>query len=133
VNPDPDDDAVTIENPTTGKVAMTRYLVDYLSESLAEAESYSDRDDTDDEDVDPLVAELEKAVTAAKRAREAAEADGASAADERLAEVGNRIDAIAEAVRERRDELSPRVLALLGRRIERARNRVEQAIDAPLK
>jgi hypothetical protein len=133
VNPDPDDDAVTIENPTTGKVAMTRYLVDYLSESLAEAESYSDRDDTDDEDVDPLVAELEKAVTAAKRAREAAEADDASAADERLAEVGNRIDAIAEAVRERRDELSPRVLALLGRRIERARNRVEQAIDAPLK
>jgi hypothetical protein len=133
VNPDPDDDEVTIENPMTGKLAMTRYLVDYLSESLAEAESYRDRDDTDDEDIDPLVAELETAVTAARRARDAAEADDASAADERLAEVGDRVDAIAEAVRERRDELSPQVLALLGRRIERARERVEEAIDAPLK
>jgi hypothetical protein len=133
VNPGPDDDTVTIENPTTGKLAMTRYLVDYLSESLAEAESYSDRDDTDEEDVDSLVAELEKAVTAARRARDAAGADDATAADERLAEVGDRVDAIAAAVRERRDELSPEVLALLGRRIERARKRVREAIDAPLK
>ena len=133
VNPDPDDDTVTIENPTTGKLAMTRYLVDYLSESLAEAESFRERDDTDGEDVDALVAELEKAVAAAERAREAAEAGDAAAADERLSAVGTRVDVIAEGVRERRDELAPRVLALLGRRIERARNRVEQATDAPLK
>jgi hypothetical protein len=133
VNPDPDAEAVTIENPTTGKVSMTRYLVDYLSESLAEAESFRERDDTDAEDVYALVAELQKAVTAAERAREAVEAGDAAAANERLSAVKARVDAIAEAVRERRDELAPQVLALLGRRIERARNRVEQAIDAPLK
>ena len=133
VNPDPDDDAVTIENPTTGKVAMTRYLADYLAESLAEARSFRDREDTDAEDIDPIVAELEKAVTAAEGAREAAESGDAGAANDRLAEVSDRIDAIATVVRDNRDRLSTRVLALLGRRIERARGRVEEAIDAPLK
>jgi hypothetical protein len=133
VNPAEGDDAVTIEEPTTGKTAMTRYLVNYLAESLSEAESFRERADTDSEDIDPVLKELDVALDAARQAREAAEAGDANAANERLSEVADRIGAIAAAVREHRDRLSPRVLALLGRRIERARGRVEEAIDAPLK
>jgi hypothetical protein len=131
-NPNPDDDAVTIENPVAGKRSRIRYLLDLLEESLARVTELRERGDVDGNALEAVDEQLRRALAAAESAAEFAEAGDAAAADESLAVVDERLAAIDAIVEERADRLPETVHERFVRRQRRLREATEAARAASL-
>jgi len=136
INPGEEAEA-TIDNPRTGKASLTGYLADVSEETAArvraelDADDDGDSSDTDDGDnVRGLAQALDAVADAAARAAERAEANDASGADQRLETVRERLGRVTERLTDAAEDLPPPVTEAVDRRVDQARRRNEQALDA---
>jgi hypothetical protein len=132
VDPDPDDDAATIEDPATGKRSHTRYLVDELRESLARVAELRRAEAVPEDELEPVENQLRGALDSAERADALAAEGDAEGANEALAAVAERLATLESLVEARADRLPPTVYEQFRRRLGRLRAATTAAREAPL-
>ena len=126
VNP-ADGDRVTIDRPDTGKAVLSTYVADVIGESRDAVEARAP-DATDSDPVVGLLRAMAAVATAASRAADRAEAGNRGRADEALERVIERLDDVAERLGPARAELPDPLGNALGRRLQQARRRADQAL-----
>ncbi len=134
VNPG-EESEVTIDRPRTGKASLASFLAALSEETARRVRAELDDDDDGDDRDEPgdngrgVARALEAVADAASRAAERAEDGDGNGADQRLEAVRDRLHRVAERLTET-DDLPDAVTAAVGRRVEQARRRNEQALDA---
>jgi hypothetical protein len=139
VNPD-EESEVTVDRPRTGKASLATFLAEVSEETATRVRAELDDggvdsgngggSDDDGNNVRGVAQALDAVADAAARAAERAEADDETGADQRLETVRDRLTRATARLSEASDDLPDSVVAAADRRIDQARRRNEQALDA---